>query len=113
MRFDRWFSTPERFSLVREARWIERPGRIDNVETPRDLGSRAAEAWLDWAESLPLDLPSRTPPELAPDRPYDRLLGQGPARYSRRLAAWGLAVGLFEDTNAAEIFADEIFATMA
>ena len=118
MRFDRWFSTPERFSLVREARRIERSGRIDRVETPRDLGSAAAEAWLDWAESLPLDFPKLTPPELSPpelspDRPYDRLLGQGPARYSRRLAAWGFAAGLFESAHAAEIFADELFATMA
>jgi len=113
MRFDRWFTTPERFSFAREARRIERPGRIDRVEAPRDLGSAAAEAWLEWAESLPLDFPNRTPPELSPDRPYDRLLGQGPARYARRLAAWGLATGLFEDANDAIIFADELFATMA
>ena len=113
MRFDRWFSTPERFSLAREARRIERSGRIDRVEAPRDLGSAAAEAWLDWAETLPLDFPKPTPPELSPERPYDRLLGQGPARYARRLAAWGLAAGLFEDAHDAEIFADELFATMA
>ena len=85
MRFDRWFSTPERFSLAREARRIERSGRIDRVEAPRDLGSAAAEAWLDWAETLPLDFPKPTPPELSPERPYDRLLGQ--ARLATR-AVW-------------------------
>ena len=113
MRFDRWFSTPERLALVREARLIERPGRIDLVETPRDFGSAAAEAWLDWAESLPLDFPNQTPPELSPDRACDRLLGEGPASYARRLAAWGLAAGVFETADDAEVFADELFATMA
>jgi ribonucleoside-diphosphate reductase alpha chain len=113
MRFDRWFSTPERFALVREVRRIERAGRIDRVETPRGMGSVAAEAWLDWAETLPMDFPNQTPAELSPERAFDRLLAQGPARYARRLAAWGFAAGMFDTAADADVFADELFAAMA
>jgi ribonucleoside-diphosphate reductase alpha chain len=113
MRFERWFSGPERFSLVRDVRRIERAGRIDRVETPRDFGAAAVEAWLDWAETLPHDFPKDAPEALSPDRPFDRLLGQGPARYARRLAAWGLAAGVFAAAEDAEVFADELFATIA
>jgi ribonucleoside-diphosphate reductase alpha chain len=113
MRFERWFSRPERFPLVRDVRRLERAGRIDRAEAPRSLSGAAVEAWLDWAETLPQDYPVDTPPELSPDRPFDRLLGAGPDRYARRLAAWGHALGLFETVEDAAVFADEIFASLA
>jgi ribonucleoside-diphosphate reductase alpha chain len=113
MRFQRWFSAPERLQLVRDVRRVERPARVERVEAPRALSAAAVEAWLDWAESLPADYPASTPEALSPERPGDRLLGYGPSRYARRLAAWGYALGLFETEDDAALFADELFATLA
>src|SRR5262249_2662032 len=41
------------------------------------------------------------------------LLASGPDRYARRLAAWGLALGVFEGLAAAECFRAELFAALA
>ena len=43
----------------------------------------------------------------------DPLLAGGPDRYARRLAAWGLTLGVFEDLATAIVFRDELFAALA
>ncbi|MBX7247574.1 MAG: ribonucleotide reductase [Caulobacteraceae bacterium] len=100
-------------AIERERRQIERAGRVVEVETPRSWSSTRVEAWLDWAEQLPADHPNLEPGALSPDKPVDPLLGGGPARYARRLAAWGFAIGLFDRAEDAEVFAHELFATIA
>jgi len=77
------------------------------------------ETWLDWADSLPTDYPigdyptGALPPSLDPSAPSDPLLAGGPARHARRLAAWGLRLGHFEDGGGAEAFADALFGLYA
>ncbi|MEI9904309.1 MAG: hypothetical protein WDN06_10255 [Asticcacaulis sp.] len=43
-----------------ESRVIERLDAFTEVNCPRDMTSAQVEAWLDWADSLPRDLPSGT-----------------------------------------------------
>ncbi|HYE42921.1 MAG TPA: hypothetical protein VEA15_05950 [Caulobacteraceae bacterium] len=113
MRFERCFSARGRLPVEREARVIERPTGLVEVEAPRGWTSARIEAWLDWAGSLPADHPNLEPPSLSPDCPPDPMLGGGPDRWARRLAAWGFALGLFDNAGDAEIFADELLATVA
>ena len=96
-----------------EIRWVERAAELAEVAAPPSWTTVRVEAWLDWADCLPLDLPPGTPATLALDFGIDPLLAGGPDRYARRLAAWGLALGVFEDTAAAVIFRDELFAALA
>jgi ribonucleoside-diphosphate reductase alpha chain len=87
--------------LTLEQRRIERAGRIEPVDAPRDWTEARIEAWLDWAESLPADYPAIELPEvLRPDSPLDPALAGGPDRYARRAAAWGLALKLFDAEGA-------------
>jgi ribonucleoside-diphosphate reductase alpha chain len=84
-----------------EQREIERAGGVDLVLAPRDWTAARAEAWLDWADSLPTDYPATDLPEaLQPQSSLDPVLAGGPDRYARRAAAWGLALGLFEVEDA-------------
>ncbi|HXQ17386.1 MAG TPA: ribonucleotide reductase [Caulobacteraceae bacterium] len=96
-----------------EIRWVERAAELAEVAAPPSWTTVRVEAWLDWADSLPLDVPAGTPPTLALEVGIDPLLAGGPDRYARRLAAWGLALGVFEDAAAAAIFRDELFAALA
>ena len=43
-----------------ESRVIERAETFTEVICPRSLTSTQAEAWLDWADARPTDLPSGT-----------------------------------------------------
>ena len=113
MRFDRCFSAKDGVRLDRQARTVERPGSSVEVEAPRNWSSARVEAWLDWADGLPADHPNLEPGGLSPERAPDPLLGGGPDRYARRLAAWGFALGLFDHAADAEVFAEELFATLA
>ncbi len=61
------------------------------------------DAFLDWAEGLPSDLPTGAAPA-----PVDETLAGGPARYAHRQAAWGRELGLFADDAAAMAFAREL-----
>ena len=96
-----------------EIRWVERAAELAEVAAPPSWTTVRVEAWLDWADSLPLDVPAGTPPALALEVGIDPLLAGGPDRYARRLAAWGLALGVFEDAAAAVVFRDELFAALA
>ncbi len=113
MRFERRFSMTERAAHGRQTRILEAAQEPLFVEAPRGWPDAAVEAWLDWSATLPDDYPNLTPESLSPEKPFDALLGGGPDRYARRLAAWGFALGLFENAQDAELFAEELFASMA
>jgi ribonucleoside-diphosphate reductase alpha chain len=91
-------------------RRIERTNRVQDVTAPRDWTSARIEAWLDWADGLARDFPrADLPAALGPEAPFDPLLGEGPDRYARRAAAWGLKLGLFDDAQDALAFRDALF----
>ena len=122
MLYERYFGYPmrlePRFSAAPlpfepDIRWVERASELAEVAAPPAWTTARVESWLEWADALPLDVPARTPPTLALEVGVDPLLAGGPDRYARRLAAWGLALGVFEDTAAAVIFRDELFAALA
>jgi ribonucleoside-diphosphate reductase alpha chain len=112
MRLDRRFSAAP-LPFAPEIRWVERAAELAEVAAPPAWTTARVEAWLDWADGLPLDVPAGTPSPLAMDAGVDPLLAGGPDRYARRLAAWGLALGLFEDAATAIVFRDELFAALA
>ncbi|HEY1752496.1 MAG TPA: ribonucleotide reductase [Caulobacteraceae bacterium] len=110
MRPDRRFSdAPPGFTP--EVRWVERASELAEVLAPPAWTTARVEAWLDWADGLPADLPPDAPAALALEA-ADPLLAGGPDRYARRLAAWGLALGAFEDEAAARLFRGELFAAL-
>jgi len=97
-----------------QTRLIERAAKLTEVVVPRDWTSARIEAWLSWADGLPCDYPpGELPAGLTADRPFDPLLGAGPARWARRLAAWGWALGLFDASDDAEAFGRDLFALLA
>jgi ribonucleoside-diphosphate reductase alpha chain len=112
MRLDRRFSSVP-LGFEPEVRWVERASELAEVAAPPHWTTARVEAWLDWADGLPDDVPADTPAALDPRTPSRPLLAGGPDRYARRLAAWGLALGEFEDIAAAELFRDELFAAFA
>jgi ribonucleoside-diphosphate reductase alpha chain len=112
MRLDRRFSDAP-LGFEPEIRWIERADELVEVAAPPAWTTARVEAWLDWADGLPADLPAATPASLSMDAPSDRLLGGGLDRYARRLAAWGLALGVFDDEAGALAFRAELFAGLA
>jgi ribonucleoside-diphosphate reductase alpha chain len=98
MRFERRFSTPDRMASVSA-----------DVTPPTDWGVPRVRAWREWAGTLPTDFPLGDIPEgLRADKPWAPLLDGGPDRCARRLAAWGWALGLFDDASQAEVFRDEL-----
>ena len=95
-----------------EIRWIERAAELVEAAAPPHWTTARVEAWLDWADGLPADLPPDAPGALALEG-ANQLLAGGPDRYARRLAAWGLALGAFADEAEAAQFRDELFAALA
>jgi ribonucleoside-diphosphate reductase alpha chain len=94
--------------------------RIETAHGERDVVAPVAwptarvEAWLDWADALPQDYPTGdAPATLRPEAAADPLLGGGPARQARRLAAWGLRLGHLQGVGEAAGFADQLFALYA
>src|SRR5271168_2694982 len=98
MRLDRRFSAVP-LPFEPEIRWVERASELAEVAAPPAWTTARVEAWLDWADRLPADLPPEAPESLALAA-ADSLLGGGPDRHARRLAAWGLALGMFDDEAA-------------
>ncbi len=95
-----------------QQREIERAGGVDLVLAPRDWTAARIEAWLDWADALPTDYPAiALPPALRLETPFEPALGQGPDRYGRRAAAWGLALGLFNEKAALD-FRETLIASL-
>ena len=113
MRFERRFSFAERPTGDREHRLIETAQGVLAVEAPRGWPAAGIEAWIDWSQDLAEDWPNLALDALSPDKPFDTLLNSGPARYARRIAAWGFATGVFDHAADAEVFADELLASIA
>ena len=91
-----------------EVRRIERPADIAVTVAPARWTDAQVEAWLDWADALPADLP-RLADEAA--IPADAPLNGAVARWAARLAAWGRAIGLFGAKDAG-VFRAELEATV-
>lgn len=106
------FAAQER--LAARPRLIERSRGEMEVMAPIAWTSARVEAWLDWSDGLPEDYPIETPPAaIDPGMPSDLLLGGGPARYARRLAAWGWRLGLFDGGADAAEFEAALFGAYA
>jgi ribonucleoside-diphosphate reductase alpha chain len=110
MRLDRRFADAP-LGFRPEIRWIERANELAEVVAPPHWTTARVEAWLDWADGLPADLPPGTPAARL-ENIVDPLLAAGPDRYAARLAAWGLALGVFDDEAAAMGFRRELFAAL-
>ncbi len=93
-----------------ESRVIERAETFTEVICPRSLTSTQAEAWLDWADARPTDLPSGTWARNG-DADTDAF-GGATADYAHRLSQWGLRLGHFNDPEEALAFAEAVEATM-
>jgi len=92
-----------------ELRAVERPGVVTSTFAPANWTDVRVEAWLDWVEGLPTDLPVGVSPlEEAPDA----WLGGAAMRWAHRLGAWGLQQGLFAAAEDADTFASELSATL-
>jgi ribonucleoside-diphosphate reductase alpha chain len=108
------FMSPALSRLIRmddlESRVIERAGTFTEVICPRSLTSAQAEAWLDWADSLPRDLPSGTW-RRGGDADSDAF-GGATADYAHRLSQWGLRLGHFSNPAEATEFSEALEATL-
>jgi len=93
-----------------EAREIERTKGFAEVLCPRDLTSVQTESWLDWADSLPRDLPAGASVRQA--EPEAEAFGGALADYAHRLGQWGLRLGYFPDAEIAAEFADIVEMTL-
>ena len=60
MRLDRRFSDAP-LAFEPEIRWIERANELAEVAAPPHWTTARVEAWLDWADGLPSDLPPGAP----------------------------------------------------
>ncbi|MDR3512280.1 MAG: ribonucleotide reductase, partial [Caulobacteraceae bacterium] len=114
MRFELKFAGQANGESAIEPRRIERAGAVSQTLAPADWTSARIEAWLDWAEASPLDLPDDLGAQLDEiDPPLAALLNGGPAAYAQRLAAAGLSSGVFDSASAASRFRDALLASMA
>jgi ribonucleoside-diphosphate reductase alpha chain len=93
-----------------ELREIERTRGFAEVLCPRDMSTVQAEAWLDWADSLPRDLPAEA--GLRQAEPEEEAFGGALADYAHRLGQWGLRLGYFPDAGIAVEFADMVEMTI-
>ena len=96
-------------TLALEPRLIERPGVMAPTLAPADWSDARVEAWLDWAEALPVDLPHDV---AVLDEAHDAWMDGAAERWAHRLAAWGCVQGLFPTASAAAVFAEELAASM-
>jgi ribonucleoside-diphosphate reductase alpha chain len=101
------FARPDRMPVL-ERRLIERDGAWVDVVAPAGWTTARLDAWLDWGEALPVDLPAGTE-SLAPG-PNACLLGFLD-RYAHRLTAWAQAVRLLDQAESATL-GDEIVASI-
>ncbi|MDG2522333.1 ribonucleotide reductase [Caulobacter segnis] len=113
MRFVKRLSANGRAAEV-ELRTVETADALAGILAPKSWSDARVQAWIDWAAQLPHDLPKAdTPKALIAESPAGALLAGGPDRYARRLAAHGLAQGLFAKAADAQTFREELFAALA
>lgn len=96
-------------TVTLEPRLIERPGVMAPTLAPADWSDARVEAWLDWAEALPTDLPDGAA-GLSED--HETWLEGAADRWAHRLAAWGRVRGLFTIAADAAAFAEELSAAL-
>jgi ribonucleoside-diphosphate reductase alpha chain len=107
MRFTSRFHDLTR-ELRLERRVIERPNGVVSTVTPSGWTDVCVEAWLDWIDALPADLP-RLSVAAAPVSP---VLDGAIDRWATRLAAWGRAIGVFASDKDARVFAEDLAASV-
>ncbi|CAM3195510.1 TSCPD domain-containing protein [Asticcacaulis taihuensis] len=93
-----------------ELREIERVNGFAEVLCPRDLTTVQVEAWMDWADSLPQDLPAGAAALSA--NPENDAFDGAMVGYAHRLSQWGLRLGYFPDAKTAAEFADMLGMTL-
>ena len=93
-------------ALDMESRVIERADAFVDIICPRHLTAVQGEAWLDWSDSLPRDLPSGT--WLRSGDADSDAFGGAVADYAYRLSQWGLRLGHFANPTEAADFAEAI-----
>ena len=91
-----------------ERRAVERPDGVASTIVPSGWTDARIEAWLDWAASLPADLPRLSDGAAAPSPVLDGAVD----RWAGRLAAWGRAMGVFAGEKDARAFADDLTASV-
>ncbi len=96
-------------SLALERRSVERATSVVSVIAPAGWSDARIEAWLDWREALPSDMP-RLDEGLGPEP--SPVLDGAIERWARRLAAWGRAMGVFAGPNDARVFAQDLSASV-
>ena len=104
MRFKPRFA-PLAAAVALETRLIERPGVMTPLSAPADWSDARVEAWLDWAETVSSD-----PTAVNQDKAV--WLDGAADRWAHGLGALGLQQGLFAEAADAEIFADELAASL-
>ncbi|MDB5420640.1 MAG: hypothetical protein JWR59_587, partial [Brevundimonas sp.] len=97
-------------TLSMGSRMIERAGELTPTIAPEGWTSVRVEAWLDWAETLPVDLP-RGACEIEPEVGGE-VLGGALSAWTVRLATWGRALDVFETEADAQAFADDLIASV-
>jgi ribonucleoside-diphosphate reductase alpha chain len=107
MRFTPRFQDLAR-DLRLERRVVERPGGHGSVIVPAGWTDARIEAWLDWAASLPADLPRLSDGGTTPSPVLEGAID----RWAGRLAAWGRAMGVFAGDKDARAFADDLTASV-
>ncbi len=103
--------TPPPVPVSGSSRRLETTGAVIDVFAPDDWTDARVEAWLDWANRLPQDLPSPIPP-LPEDATLSVWLGGGPDAYASRLAKWGLATGHLGTRYDAQAFRSALVAAI-
>lgn len=100
--------TPRFHALIQnlrlERRQVERANGVVDVVTPSGWTDARIEAWLDWADILPDDLPRLSEIKVSPSP----VLGGTLDRWAARLAAWGRAMGVFDSAKDASAFAEDL-----
>ncbi len=91
-------------------REIERADVIADVMAPDGWSDVRVEAWLDWCDHLASDVPHLDAMPVV--SVGSDLLDGGLVRWAMRLAAWGLALQVWEDQEQAEAFADNLVASV-
>ena len=96
-------------------RSIERAATVVETVAPDGWTDARVEAWLDWADHLPTDRPALAcdiRPALGQAVMGQAVLDGALSDWSARLTAWGRAVGVFEGAAEAQVFADELMASV-
>ena len=91
-------------------RTVERAAAVVETLAPDGWTDARVEAWLDWADTQPTDraaLACDIRPAVAPT-----VLDGAFCDWAARLTAWGRAVGVFEGTAEAQVFVDELVASV-